>query len=109
MGLPTILPHHTGFSDYVSDKTSFTFDVDAYEICDNNPDWRQWITRMYAGHEFPIFGQSVVDNVSELMRSVKNNPILSKNKVNEMNKIIEEKYTWDKCILSAEDYFKNNI
>lgn len=105
MGLPTILPHHTGFSDYVNDKTSYTFDVDGYEVCNNNPKWGVWITKVYWGQEFPIFGESVVSEVSELMKKVKDSPEECESKVIEMNKIIDEKFTWSKCIKKASDYF----
>ena len=105
MGLPTILPHHTGLSDYVTDNTSFTFDTDGWEVCDNNPKWSSWVTRVYSGQEFPIFGESVINEVAGLMREVKDNPRKSEEKVEKMNKVIDEKYTWDKCIKKASDYF----
>ena len=109
MGLPTILPHHTGFGGYVSDDTSYTFDEDAYEICNDNPAWGSWITHCYSGQEFPIFGDTVVNNVSELMREVKDNPEKSKEKVKNMNKVIDEKYTWEKCIKKASGHFSDII
>lgn len=105
MGLPTILPHHTGFSDYVTDETSFTFATDGWEVCDSNPKWELWTTRIYKGQEFPIFGESVVEEVAGLMREVKDNPEEAEKKVKNMNNVIDEKYTWDKCIKKASDYF----
>jgi len=104
MGLPTILPNHTGFSDYVSDKTSFTFGVDDYEVCNNNPKWSTWITRIYSGEEFPVFGDTVVEEVAYLMDRVRKNPDECKLKIAAMNKVIDEKYTWSKCIENASDY-----
>jgi glycosyltransferase involved in cell wall biosynthesis len=101
MGLPTILPNHTAFTEYVDHSTSFTFDVDGWEVCNNNPKWGVWITKMYTGQEFPIFGDSVVEEVSALMREVKDNPDLAQKKVEAMNRIIDQKYTWEKCIEKA--------
>jgi glycosyltransferase involved in cell wall biosynthesis len=103
MGLPTILPYHTAFTDYVSEDTSFKFDVDGWEICNNNPLWGQWITRVYYGQEFPIFGDMVVQKVSSLMREAKSNPDLCKQKVEAMNKTIDNKYTWPICTNLASE------
>lgn len=103
MGLPTILPYHTAFTDYVSDETSFKFDVDGWEVCNNNPLWGQWITRIYSGQEFPIFGDSVVQKVSSLMREAKSNPDLCIKKMEAMNRVIDEKYTWSVCTTLASE------
>ena len=98
MGLPTILPYHTGFTEYVSDETSFKVEVDKWEICSDNPKWGNWVTKIYFGQEFPVFGDSVVEEVSFLMRKVKDNPDLAQKKVEAMNRVIDEKFTWGKCI-----------
>ena len=109
MGLPCILPNHTAFSDYVTDENCFTFDVDDWEVCDTNPKWGVWITRVYSGERFPIFGDSVVDNVSYLMRKVFDDPEKGKEKNKEMQKTVDNKFAWDKCTQAASNCLKEII
>jgi len=103
MGLPCICPNHTGFSDYISNETALTFDVDDWEVCNENPLWGEWITKAFFGQEFPVFGESVINEFSGLMKEMVDNYDLHKNKVEKMREIINNKYTWEKCTDKAQE------
>lgn len=102
MGLPAILPSHTGFTDYVSDSNCYQIPVDEWVVCNDIPEWSGWITRDFYGQKFPKFGADTIDIVSEHMSNIylNHDKALEKNK--NMKKLIEERYTWDKCIERAE-------
>jgi len=103
MGLPCIIPNHTGFTDYVSDKTCYQIDVDEWVVCNSIPEWNGWITRSFHGQEFPRFGDKTVGRVSALMRHVMENPEEAKGRNKAMNNVIDQKYTWDKVTDLVEE------
>jgi len=103
MGLPCIIPYHTGFTDYVSEKTCYQIDVDEWVVCNSIPEWNGWITRSFDNQEFPKFGEKTVEQVSALMRHVMNNPEEAKKKNKAFNDLIDEKYTWDKITNLIEE------
>ena len=106
MGLPVIIPNHTGFEDYSLESTCYNFDVDEWVVCNDIPEWKGWVTRAFDGQEFPRFGNKKVEEISGIMRNVYNNPSAGKEKVINMNKKIDELYTWDAACKSAERELK---
>ena len=104
MGLPIIAPNHTGFQDYLTNDNSNLFEVDEWVVCNSIPEWKQWITFEFSGQNFPKFGDSSVDQVRSLMRDVKENPEKAAKKNSILQNVIQEKYSWDKCVDVVEDH-----
>lgn len=100
MGVPIICPDHTGFSDYASEDRTFSFGVDEWRVCNSVPDWHKggWITPMFFGQEFPFFGQEFDNVVQEQMRKVFSDPEEALRRANNLQKFIEENYSWSKII-----------
>lgn len=111
MEIPTILPYHSGFMDYVSDQVSYKIDVDEWEICNENLEWKKggWITNLFLNQEFPKFGDQTVEQVRSLMRRVLEQPTEAANKVKEFKKLIDERYSWDACLDAAESHLDKVI
>ena len=110
-GLPIIVPNHTGFTDYVEDDNCYSFDVDDWVVCNQVEEWRNggWITGDFHGQKFPIWGDKKVEEISSLMRQVYENESEAK-KVNEnMIKLIDERYSWDKCVDTVDGYLKEIV
>lgn len=104
MELPTILPYHTGFTDYVSDETCYKVDVDEWEVCDNKkPGWQGWATRQFVGQQFAKMGDKAVEQISSHMRSVYEDYEAGKKKNEKMREVINNKFYWPKCIDRAEE------
>jgi glycosyltransferase involved in cell wall biosynthesis len=113
MGLPTILPSHTGFSDYVCDDTSYVLNIDAWEKCNHVSGWRGlhgkkyedqkinkynswgWITRGYVDQEFVRFGNQSIDELGYLMKKSLSNEEEGRLKNKNLISIIDEKYNWN--------------
>jgi len=108
IGLPLIAPYHTGFTDYLTDDNSYKFDVDEWIVCNREEEWRRgaWITGEYNGQEFPKFGECKVEEVGKLMREVMENKEEAICKNENMQKLIDNRYSWEKCISSIEENIK---
>lgn len=104
MGLPVIVPNHTGFTSYANSETAFVFDVDSWVVCDTIPEWHRgsWITPMFTGQEFPFFGEETVESVAELMKFVKENPeeCITRNK--RLKEKINKDFEWGKIITDID-------
>ena len=103
MGLPTILPRHTGFLDYVNDETSYPIDVDEWVICNDVPEWKIWITRNFVNQEFPKFGEKAIKQTREHMRNVYENYDEALKKKDKLLEVVNSKYNWDNIIDLVED------
>lgn len=102
MGLPVIIPNHTGFTDYATHENSYLLDVDKWIKCNQDPGWSGWITRQFFDQEFPLFGDSVCCQTAAYMRHIMDHMEEAKEKNRKMREIIKEKYSWEKCTLAAE-------
>ena len=105
MGLPIIIPNHTGFTEYNEPDKCFTFDVDDWVVCNSVPEWnRGWITRDFAGQLFPKFGDEACEQIGSIMRDVMEN-YDDALKVNEkMQNLIKERFSWENCIDKLESH-----
>jgi glycosyltransferase involved in cell wall biosynthesis len=106
MGLPVIAPFHTGFTDYITDENSYIVPVDEWVVCNDIPEWSGWITRDFYGQQFPRFGKKTLEIVSGHMRSVFTDYQSALKKNLKMKEVIQQKYTWEKCLDSAEREIK---
>lgn len=102
MGLPIIAPMHTGFLDYVNEDNSHAFHVDEWVNCCEVPEWVCYVTREFIEQYFPKFGDLTSDEVQSLMRDVKENYESAKIKNENLKKLIQEKYTLEKCVDKME-------
>ena len=109
MGLPCILPNHTGFTDYATNENCFRYDVDRWVVCNDVPEWNGWVTRDFSGQEFPLFGEDTVNEVSYLMRFVMDNPEMAKKRNEKLNEVIRTRYSWDVLIDKCEEYLNDII
>lgn len=103
MGLPIIAPRHTGFTDYLDNDNSYLFDVDEWVVCNTIPEWKQWITAEFNGQLFPRFGQASVEQVRKQMRRVKENYEEAQRKNEDLKKVVDQKFSWDKCTDLVEE------
>jgi len=106
MGLPLVAPFHTGFTDYIDSKNSYPISVDEWVVCNDIPEWQGWITRDFFGQKFPRFGKKTIDAVRGYMRDIMENYGVAIEKNKNMKNLIQEKYTWSKCIDKAEKILK---
>lgn len=114
---PVIVPNHTGFTDYVREDNCYSFDVDKWVVVDKynltpeTSEWARgaWITNDFQGQEFPYFGDVASEQVSALMREVYSQPEEAKSRVEKMNDLIDEKYSWPKLLDKAEEKLKEII
>jgi len=104
IGLPTIGPYHTGFTDYLTEENSNIFHVDEWVVCNTVPEWGNWITAEFQNMRFPLFGDKTIEEVRFLMRKVKENPGIAIGKNKLLQKTIEERYGYNKCLDLVEKY-----
>jgi len=109
MGLPVIAPYHTGFTDYITRENSYQIDVDEWVVCNNIPEWQNWITQDFVNQEFPRFGDSVVSQIQSHMREVYSDIESAKIRNEKLQKVISERYTWSKVIDNATNYLKDYV
>lgn len=104
LGIPIIVPKHTAFLDYINDENCLSYDVDTWKNTNDVPSWRVWRTEYFAGQEFPLFGESVSENVSHLMRYSMNHyeEVIEKN--NRLKSLIIDKYSTEACMKKINQY-----
>ena len=110
--VPVISPNHTGLSDFVNNSNVFVLDIDKidnigeigkqYDVntyVGNYPEWtRDMFHHQTKNCYFPIMNSDkVLNQMGEYMKYVYNhmNSYIIKEKVTNMKKMIDEKYTWN--------------
>ena len=97
MGLPSIIPLHTGFSDYATKRNCFPINIDSWIKYEDDPGWFPHVIPQFKGQYFSKFGDSVVEQVAAYMRDAKDHWIEAVVTNYRMVEDIKEKYSWKRC------------
>lgn len=104
-GIPVIIPNHTGFTDYATYENSYLFEVDEYANYDDVPAWNSlYQCDAYLHQEFPLFGDSKIEEVAWLMHHAKHHPDESAIKTIRLQSMIRERYGLRACLDTVEGY-----
>jgi glycosyltransferase involved in cell wall biosynthesis len=106
MGIPSIIPNHTGLTDYADPSRAYVFEVPETECVHYDPGWQDWITAQYAGMSFPAYTPEVIAEVGRLMRHAKDNPTEAKEKAQAMQNYVRERHTPEACVDVIERLLK---
>jgi hypothetical protein len=101
--LPVIASRYSGQTDFLTDENSWLVDVDGFRSAETT---LAWISYFYEDAEFPIFGQSAVEQTRYSMRRAFENKEEREEKANKLHQKVISEYGWPSCVAKMHDKLK---
>lgn len=93
-GLPVIATRYSGQTDFLDDDNSYLIDIDGFRNAERE---LAWISYFYENAEFPILGNTVVEQTRQKMRAAFENKDEAELKANRLHEKVVSEYDWSAC------------
>jgi glycosyltransferase involved in cell wall biosynthesis len=98
--MPVIATRYSGQTDFLDDDNSYLVDIDGFRKAEKE---LALVSYFYENAEFPILGDSVVEQFRVKMREAYENKDEADAKANRLYDRVTSEYDWDSCISMMHD------